>query len=1048
MKKQITTILIIVFTILNIKGQNEPLPEFIPPSPDVFSLAKYVDIPVSYYSGTPAINIPIWTVTDGDISVPISLSYHAGGIKVDEIASWVGLGWSLNAGGVITRVIRDDPDSPDLTGTSLYCARMDETFQWFDDYVQIEGDSPEALNFYYGTIADFAEASNIDNEPDVFYYNFNGKSGKFIFDNDGIARLYKHDNIKITWIRESTNPDSPIQFIIRDELGNSYEFNDLELNYYGGHSPISAWYLSKITSPKGNSITFSYKEHYEWNQYRKPCDEFIPITTGVTPHSPPRNFFDPDLQRVLKLTQISTSRGDTVYFTPGDSPRQDYLTDSLTYPLKEIEIRSANHIERIFALNTSYFVADDSTDVSSNLNLNRRLKLDGVTEYSGDRTDSITVCSFDYFGDDVSESALRLPYRLSPSQDHWGYFNGADNDGILPGKPSGMPIDINNGYQLICENYDRYVSGGYSGEITGADREPDGSRKKACTLKRINYPTGGNIEFDFESHTSSGENVAGLRVSKITKNSNSSPPVVNNYSYSGNCLPIPFSIADYFSFFYVPSDVIPYELFLIYVLTQFYNFPSIYIIQKDDFQCPNQPPFIYDAAIEGDYIRVLTNPPAILNGAGVGIGYSKVTETVQGNGRTEYSFSSPDDYLDNDIMYIGGYDHYRMQHLNTPGGGIIPIHVVTGLAEAKEWPYLPVYSQDWRRSLLQDKKVYAEGSDSPTYTEGYLYNMDNTGNIAGYQVLKHDKRDIVLNHCSYLPPIGQYLVAKYYLSFNWVAPSRKYTCFYTSDGNIEETTDYIYNDDEYRLLNKAITTNSVGDTVETSYKYPSDIDDDDLYDDMESANMLNYPIEQTQSINDSLTNSRLITYKQDNSHYVADKVYSLEITSPIPKSSFNAFNGSFRDSRYGIIPELSFDDYDDKGNLIQYHKTDNNNISVIWGYNKTYPVAKFENADIASIEAATTLYNYVNQLQNYSDISNETNRNALRNINDNIRSNAPSNSLVTTYTYIPLKGMTSQTDPNGITTYYEYDDFGRLVCTRDDDFNILETYKYHYQTEE
>lgn len=73
------------------------LPEVVPPSPNATSLGKYVETHVSTATGIPGIGMPIYSVQEGDISVPISLSYHAGGIRVEEIASWVGLGWSLQA---------------------------------------------------------------------------------------------------------------------------------------------------------------------------------------------------------------------------------------------------------------------------------------------------------------------------------------------------------------------------------------------------------------------------------------------------------------------------------------------------------------------------------------------------------------------------------------------------------------------------------------------------------------------------------------------------------------------------------------------------------------------------------------------------------------------------------------------------------------------------------------------------------------------------------------------------------------------------------------
>lgn len=82
-------------------SQQLKMPTVLPASPDAAAIDKFGNIPVSYETGVPDISIPIYSIKCGNLSWPVSLSYHAGGIKVDEIASSAGLGWSLNAPGVI-----------------------------------------------------------------------------------------------------------------------------------------------------------------------------------------------------------------------------------------------------------------------------------------------------------------------------------------------------------------------------------------------------------------------------------------------------------------------------------------------------------------------------------------------------------------------------------------------------------------------------------------------------------------------------------------------------------------------------------------------------------------------------------------------------------------------------------------------------------------------------------------------------------------------------------------------------------------------------------
>ncbi|HEY1645709.1 MAG TPA: hypothetical protein VGF75_05040, partial [Candidatus Saccharimonadales bacterium] len=59
----------------------------------------------------------------------------------------------------------------------------------------------------------------------------------------------------------------------------------------------------------------------------------------------------------------------------------------------------------------------------------------------------------------------------------------------------------------------------------------------------------------------------------------------------------------------------------------------------------------------------------------------------------------------------------------------------------------------------------------------------------------------------------------------------------------------------------------------------------------------------------------------------------------------------------------------------------------------------------------------------------------------------PKGSLMTTYTYTPLVGMTSQCTPTNYITYYGYDGLARLNVVRDMRGNVIKTYNYHYRSQ-
>ncbi|MCE5227949.1 MAG: hypothetical protein LLG05_19085 [Porphyromonadaceae bacterium] len=89
-------------------------------SPEVAAIERYGTYPVNYSVGIPDITIPIYTINTGKLELPISMSYHLGGVRVNDIASWIGLGWSLKSNGSISREMNGTPDETGLLGNTTF----------------------------------------------------------------------------------------------------------------------------------------------------------------------------------------------------------------------------------------------------------------------------------------------------------------------------------------------------------------------------------------------------------------------------------------------------------------------------------------------------------------------------------------------------------------------------------------------------------------------------------------------------------------------------------------------------------------------------------------------------------------------------------------------------------------------------------------------------------------------------------------------------------------------------------------------------------------
>jgi hypothetical protein len=220
----------------------------LPPSPTPNNLINQIDQKINYYTGALNFTIPIHTVKSKTIEWPISLNYNGSGVKINDLGSWVGLGWSLNAGGVVARVMHGLPDEFD--GEIRVGDRNVPGKGWLNPVVR-GNSSQEILDFFVGTTGnnrvntiEFANKTGNyvygganpqawDTEPDEFYFNFGRHSGKFIFDKNGGVRIIPAQNLTVRNIVTtpastlgSTNSKEITSMEIVDETGTVYTFGN------------------------------------------------------------------------------------------------------------------------------------------------------------------------------------------------------------------------------------------------------------------------------------------------------------------------------------------------------------------------------------------------------------------------------------------------------------------------------------------------------------------------------------------------------------------------------------------------------------------------------------------------------------------------------------------------------------------------------------------------------------------------------------------------------------------------------------------------------
>ncbi len=945
-------------------------------SPNAASFTKYGYTPVSTYTGIPKISIPVWDLKAGDIEMPISLSYHAGGIKVEDIASWVGLGWNLNVGGVITRQVKELPD---------FEYRPMNKF----DYNSVVQDEDVSFSHFERKVDRYTK----DAQPDIFTYNFNGYVGQFIKDsyNGTCILLNNNRNLKIEYKFDNGN----VYFEVTTPNGILYQFKDTETQevwvktlltknedpkvWLGmgdyKYECVSAWYLTKIKSCKtGHTISFDYDDQYEEiTVYSEPTAYYYyPYDLRINPStSTKRCTQGVVMQSNLRLTNITTSNNTSINFIP--KTRKD-LYPGGGKALSRINVKYDGNNIRSFLFNHDYFCVEGK-NVSNAYPYELRLKLSSFCELGN--LDSKPCYEFDYNETHKLPPRNNIPffpmefddderYMGSYAKDFLGYYNGKKDNTTFKEKLKleylqrsyTLYIFSLNPIKVTEDKYrTRYVQYTDTNIVyisePGADKSPSLEHCQAYTLNEITYPTGAKTQYSYELHDYShigteykGKDLdfPGLRIKDI-KNIHPDGSIENHRTFYYNELYEDNTNTD------ISSGALVKEI---------NQHQETWIIKHY-----NNTDGGYADVQEGRTYVNMSNKGMrdVYDYTGGFIGYSTVKEDLNGNGFIIYHYMNSNTSLCSDYFLSKLIKYYNSSGTEIKGKYILPFPNES-------------FSEGWisfvnRRGLLTNKiyldnDLYPEKEERNVYR--YIDNEDVYYGMERYIINKEDPSFFLLNLYSFSSRFSELssTSTKYY--------HKNASGYRTSSRNFEEN--YLYND--YGQISKKTFYNSTDPkkTV-TYYKYASDYDnlnmDNAQYSPyaegiktMKENNYINKPLEiinKTKSgdeekvIGAKFYNYKKKTINSQTDEYIItlDESKTLEISSPVI-SGFNHSKIVYNDvlNKYTI-------DIDDMykhentyqtnrfGNVIQVRKKNGSFTSFLWAYKNTYPIAKVNDAEYTDI---------------------------------------------------------------------------------------------------
>jgi YD repeat-containing protein len=1083
--KKVITIVFLLFSISVFAQQDVTLKNIMPPSPEASAFAKYGTYPAGTYTGRPDISIPMYEIKTGMLSVPISLSYDATGIRVNEMATWAGMNWSLNAGGMVSQMVIGEPDrmSTAFYGVPPRASEIVNNSTYFP---------------YLQSLVDH-NAIDPDADPDKFFYSLpNGKSGSFVLDRNRNIMQIPRTSLKISIIGSLSG------FRITDESGTVYIFSVYEntqtyIYSRAGQYPnatsnpggasyknyTTAYYLSEIISHDGNDhIYFTYE-----NDITKTKDDQYTETWGEKYNNGNQtattNYNEHRWTGVER--SITTPRLKTITYTNGKvefTRASGRLDDGgVSSRLNEISIYQKTSLGGYIKLKSfkffhGYYYSSDSYAQNSGLpnqTCDRyRLRLDSL-QLKDAVGNVVSKYAFSYNG-------TNLPPKTSCAQDWWGYYNGKyTNTTLVPTVT--VPYAFNMGTTTIG----------------GADRSSNEAYMKAGILEKITYPTGGSTVFEMESHkvfsetstasewysagapgqnsnnvvvqtftvpTNIEHNGTGRLIIQISPYGNIDPPFVKIKHIATGQEQIIYS-TDQTQWFqttlpYSFQGGQSYELTASSNVTLPIGTTTIYANYNTTISDPHLD------AVGGLRVKSIKNygaDNALLNEEHYQYG-SNGAGSFAGLSPTFNSYSRPQEvyYLVNGnqcniiagdpyAVFMGGslYDQTLVQgspvvygsvtkYYGSPNSNAGKTTYYHASAQTETRPLPPgnylasnqsmlIIYNNWKGGQLLKQEEYRRNSDG---SYSLLQEIENSYNTiytdTTYGLMAQLKHDRVIQPGGELcaaPQFWEYAFAEYPLYTGYVQLAQTKQKDYSSGSSdiAQIVTNHSYDNTRRDIETITTTTNSKGQTIQSEKKFP-------------------------------FHKTQLLTSLTTNESLALDSMVTKNILAPVEeiqrngstqmmlkKTSYEYVNATtiapvnirYQNKSNPIETRIQFTKYDASGNLVEQSKVDDVSKTYIWGYNKMYPVAEVIGASHAAVMA----------ILDQSVLDNPSDDAAMRTELNKIRTSF-SAAQVVTYTYTPHVGVTSQTDVLNRTTYFYYDPFGRLILIKDKDGNIVKKLCYNY----